>query len=452
MTVDSPEPAGAAEPPKANGEKNSFGRRWDYAGTFATEFAVMLSQVIVYKLAATWLGQTGFSEYALARRILALLQPVVMLGIGVGLPRYLALADGRGDSSRSARYLAAALLCVGGFTAVVAGFLLVFRRWSSYVLFGSVEHAYLMPAVAFMLIGVSAHGILYAFLRGQLAIRQANTLQLLNNCVLPLVVFTFFHKDVIGLLWGFAVAWTGTATIMLVLTRVTGHWTNPVGEISELMSYGLQRVPGDFALMALLALPAIFAAHLGGIHQAGLVAFALSVVNMIASLFTPIGIILLPKVSQAVGGGDLAPVRHEIALIVRLTLVLSAFIVVLVELLGGRLIRIYLGQSYGNGALIVNILVLGALPLGLYYAMRSVIDAVHRRAINAANLLISLGLFLAGSGLAQLYYGNTRGFLWSFVAALALLALLTQREIKRIFASRPALPDLGVQAAEIDID
>src|SRR5215510_2076862 len=108
-------------------ERGRFSSALNYGATFATEFAVILSQIILYKLVASWLGQTGFSEYALARRVVAFLQPVTMLGLGVALPRYLAIADGRGDRNRGSRYLWASLLCVGGFTAVVAAALVLAR-------------------------------------------------------------------------------------------------------------------------------------------------------------------------------------------------------------------------------------------------------------------------------------------------------------------------------------
>src|SRR5215471_10068178 len=69
----------------------------EYAPTLITEFVVMFSQILLYKLAAYYLGRTGFSEYALARRTVSLLFPIPVLGLAVGLPRYLGFTNGRGD-------------------------------------------------------------------------------------------------------------------------------------------------------------------------------------------------------------------------------------------------------------------------------------------------------------------------------------------------------------------
>jgi O-antigen/teichoic acid export membrane protein len=418
-----------------------------YGATFATEFLVVLAQIALYKLAANWLGQTGFSEYALVRRVIALLQPMAMLGMGVGLPRYLALAEGRGDADRSAQYLWATVLCVGGFTAALSIPFMIWRGWFSFLFFGDAQHQPLMAPLVLMLVGMSLHAIVYAFFRGKLAVGWANALQVINLCLLPLGLMVRFHQNAANFLWYLGLAWTTVAGIALVFTPLRHGWKNPLKESRELLSYGLQRVPGDFALIALLALPAIFAAHLGGIHQAGLVAFGLAIVNMIGSVFSPVGIVLLPKISRAIGNGDFRYVHREIVLVSRLTLALSSVFLVLIEILGGRLIRIYLGPSFADARGIVAILAIGALPLSYYYALRSVIDASFYRAVNAINLVAALILFLAGAGIGA-WSNNSQFLLWSSSAALGVLALLTQREIHKIFKSG-VLPTVGAASAVV---
>jgi O-antigen/teichoic acid export membrane protein len=421
-----------------------------YSATFATEFSVMVAQIAVYKLAAHWMGQIGFSEYALVRRVLALLPPITMLGLSVGLPRYLALADGRGESARSGQYFLSALFCGGGFTACLAGALMLRPHWFSYIFFGGTEYQYLLHPLAFMLIGLSAHSLLYAFLRGKLAVGRANVLQLINNAVVPLLVFSVFHKNTATLLWYLGFAWTLVACIMFLFTPLKFSWRNPLPESRELLHYGLQRVPGDFAFMALLTLPAIFAAHLGTIHEAGMVAFGLSLVNMIASLFSPVGIILLPKVSRAIGGADLASVRDEIDIISRLAVLLSGAFVILFEVFGGWLIRIYLGRDYADAHSVINVLVVGALPLAIYSTLRSVIDAFHCKAVNTLNLLVALGLFLTGSAIGAMLR-EPRAFLWSFSCAVGVLAVLTWREVRKILGptnSNAAVADVAADLPE----
>ena len=84
----------------------------EYSPTFLTEFVVMASQILLYKLAAHYLGKTGFSEYALARRTVSLLFPILVLGMAVGLPRYIGVTNGRGGHRRrSSLFRGHALVC-----------------------------------------------------------------------------------------------------------------------------------------------------------------------------------------------------------------------------------------------------------------------------------------------------------------------------------------------------
>src|ERR1044071_1494776 len=85
----------------------------EYAPTFLTEFTVMASQILVYKLAAYSLGKAGFAEYALARRTVSLIFPIPVLGMSVGLPRYISFSNGRKDPQGADRYFGATLKCAG---------------------------------------------------------------------------------------------------------------------------------------------------------------------------------------------------------------------------------------------------------------------------------------------------------------------------------------------------
>lgn len=403
----------------------------NYGVTFATEFSVMVAQVLLYKFAAAWLGQIGFSEYAVARRVLAFLQPITMLGLGVGLPRYIALADGRGEPGRGSQYFYTTVFCVGGFTAILIIALLIWPGWFSFLFFGNSQDRYLLPPMALMLLGMSSHAILYAFFRGKMAVGHANALQFINNGVVPLVIFALFHRDLGILLRYLGLAWIGATVAFFGISSLKPGSMGRLTGSRELLSYGLRRLPGDFAMTAVLALPAIFTVHLAGIREAGFVAFGLAIVNMIAAVFAPVGIVLLPKVSRAIGAGDFDEVHREIVLIRRMTLLLAGVMVILVELSAGPLVRIYLGQDYSPAAPVIKVLVLGALPLAFFSALRSAIDAYHHRAINALNLIISLLLFLAGSGIAFVS-GAFPLVLWSFAASLTLLALLTQYRVHKI--------------------
>lgn len=407
----------------------------EYSPTFLTEFLVMASQILLYKLAAHYLGRTGFSEYALVRRTVSLLQPAVMLGLGVGLPRFIALAQGRGDGVRVSRYFGATLRFVSLAILLVVLALLLGQGVFAYLLFGSAEYHFLIPQLALMLIGLSLHGVVYAYFRGQLFMTRANVLNLVNLGVAPALVFFRFNTKISALLWALGGVWTVIALIALSFTPLRAAFRLSRPEYRELLNYGLQRVPGDFILLALLALPAIFTAHLGGIGKAGDVAFGTSIANMIASMFTPIGVILLPKASRSAGSGLLGELRAEIRLIALVAVIVPTLIIAALEIYAPPLIRFYLGSGFESSAAIVRLVVIASMPLALYYVLRNVIDAFHERAVNTVNLVASLVLFLVLSSLTFWIPGGTAVILWSFVLAIILLAGLTVREVLVILRS-----------------
>ena len=64
----------------------------DYIITFIIEFIVLISSVLVYKLASNLPDNTDFSEYAISRRTISFLLPLLIMGLGVGIPRYVAFS------------------------------------------------------------------------------------------------------------------------------------------------------------------------------------------------------------------------------------------------------------------------------------------------------------------------------------------------------------------------
>jgi len=404
----------------------------EYGGTFAAEFTVLACQILVYKLAARYLGTLGFGEYAVARRMISLLQPIVLLGIGVGLPRYIAMAEASGDLYRVRRFFGAAVWCIGAAVGVVAIALVIWQDWFSYLFFGNKAYANVLPALAFALVGLSIHGVCYALFRGRMVIARANWLNLLNLGFVPVIVLTWCHRSTVAVLWGLALGWASVALIALAWTPISAAFRNHPLERKELLTYGLQRVPGDFILMALLAVPAIFAAHASGIQIAGYVAFGVSLTSMIASMFSPVGVILLPKVSANVKNGMIAKMRKEIRLIGWSAVLIPLALIVAVEVLTPLLIRFYLGGEFESAARIVRILIIAALPLSVYYALRSVLDGFHDRAVNTINLSFSILAFLALSSAAYFWRGRIDMTLWSFVLATALLAILTTLDVRKI--------------------
>ena len=228
---------------------------------------------------------------------------------------------------------------------------------------------------------------------------RANLLQIVNSGIVPLIVLLWGPRNVGPVL-------EETGAVILFVSALGLLWTpwrhlasNCSSEAKVLLRYGLPRVSGDFALIALLGLPTFLVAHLVGVQDAGYVAFGVSVLGMIAAVFAPVGLVLLPKASGFIARGANEELRSHISAILQLSLVVSVVLTIAVEISAGTAIRLYLGSDFSGIAMIVRVIMLGAVPYAVFTVLRSAVDARHFKAINARNCIIALTVFSCCSGL-----------------------------------------------------
>ncbi len=406
----------------------------DYGPTFATEFAIMASLIFTYKLAAHFLGKQGFSEYAVARRVISTIYPIALLGFGVAMPRYIALSGEEYQGKSSERFFGAAFWCVGLVTMTLLGVVNLFPSQIAYLVYGSREYASFVFPISLVIGGLTLHALCYAYFRGHLRMAPANTLQFANLAVVPVLAFYLGGRTTVEVLE--RIGW------FTVLVSLTALWWMPwralgskcLVEARTLLRYGVPRIPGDFAQMALLGLPTFFVAHKAGVQQAGFVALGISVLSMINAIFAPAGIILLPAASRMISEGARSELRQHVLGVAGAAAIISGTIVLTVLIFAKPIIVLFLGAGFGDAVQFVRILALGAIPLSVYSAVRGLIDARHVRALNTYNNLIALAVFCAGGGFAMVYGGAVATTLM-LVISLWVLGILTVREARRIIAS-----------------
>jgi O-antigen/teichoic acid export membrane protein len=360
--------------------------------------------------------------------------PLLIFGLGVALPRYIAFA-GPSDAGRTVpKYFGAGLSAVAITSLSCALVAALFPDTMAFLFFGSREYAELVLPISLVLVGLTLHSVVYAYFRGRLAMRPANCLQLLNVAFVPVIAFLSFGdsvRDVLAATGAMMILVAGTAALFTPL-REAARTTSK--EARELLAYGVQRVPGEFIQGALLGFPAIFVAHVHGVREAGLVAFGTSMVTVIASLFAPIGLILLPKASRMLGSGDTRRLSAHARKLLLLTAFGSTLVAALVWISAEPLTRFYLGPDFGAAVPVLRLVVLGAVPFSLYFVLRGLVDAIYLRAMNTVNLAAASGLFVLALAVTYGVGASTQGVLLSLVAALLCLALLSFRSASKVLS------------------
>ncbi len=162
-----------------------------YIITFIAEFLVLMSYILVYRLAAISLGNVGFSEYALSRRALSLIQPALILGFGVAIPRYIAYSSQSTSKHPDFYFLGATgiLLIV---TLTTLSIVYLFRQGMAFLIFGSYR---VYPFNSSHGSIVSRHyqsSPCYTYFQGKLSMLKANLLQTVNIAIVP-VAFSVYE-------------------------------------------------------------------------------------------------------------------------------------------------------------------------------------------------------------------------------------------------------------------
>lgn len=396
----------------------------NYVVTFGTEITIMVLGFLVFRIANQQFDEYGFSEYSILRRTVSFLLPLMMVGLGVSIPRYISLEPKRNS------YFFSGLIGI-----VISGTLLltalgIGRSFFSEIFFGDEKYSSFIFPMGILLMTYGLHAIIYGFLRGKLNIYLANFVQFINVGVIPLTVL-FLSDSVLDLIYLNTIAlFVSCAIVIGIIFKkydILVKKKLAKEDSKVLLRYGLPRVLGDFALLAILTLPTYIVLEIqGDILVGGDVAYCMTLLNLVGAAFSPISLVLLPEIASFITQKrqDLIQKRFKIFVIVGLSLTTVGYL--LFYFFTEFFLQILLGSNFRPNLIEYSrIVLLSSFGYGLYIILRSFLDAIHVRATNAYNLLICLGVYLI-----FVYFGisnesSVQYFLYSFVISLILLGIIT---------------------------
>jgi len=360
--------------------------------TFITQFSILLISLLIYRWFKISYGEQGFAEYSLFKRGSGYLTAFMLMGVGVALPRQIALDLGK--QKKPMHYLLAAIvLLLIGVVIILISFLF-FRNQIAHLLFGGVGYENLINPLLLLVLALLFQTIAYGYFRGFLRMKEANIYQFLNLGFLPGVCF-FLSTSVENYFYYLAISSFIFFVIFLFYVRneVIFSLKGVFPYVKKLFTYGIQRVPGDFALGSLFALPAIFVAHNEGVIQAGYVAFAVSLLSLVGQLFGPVGLVYLPKISGLLGGNNFEAIRKHTLNLLKISVILAVFGVIIFQLFSVEILSIYLGDVNSQLNSITKTMMYGSVFYVIYVTMRSVIDSYYEKSLNTVSVISSLIIF-----------------------------------------------------------
>jgi O-antigen/teichoic acid export membrane protein len=409
----------------------------DFLITAISNAFCFICGIVVYKLAANGFGPTGFGEYALVKRAVSFMQPVLIMGLDVGLARYLAISSvGKDNASKQASYVVAGYGSVLIFSILIMTVINLAPGLFGKAVFGNPGYESFIRVIAYLGESYLVSYLVFAYYRGIGNFIMANAITALNQGIIPLTALLFFgsvKNTLIATASGiFVVAFVFSIPIM---KKVIPHvkdlkW---VSSLKELLRYGLARVPGDLCEAGFTALPAFLTANMFGVKDAGYVAFGLSMVSMVGAIFQPIGLITLPRLSSIVSAGKHGDARTILHKVVAYTALISAGVTVILYLSTGYIVRYWLGPQFAGATGIARLAILAAVPNALYVSLRSSIDAAYVKAINAGNVYRALSVSLIAYLVVVAAHLNVTGIPLSYLLGMVVLCSLTLKVVSSTY-------------------
>ena len=409
-------------------------KKLQYFLTFFVEFSVVISGFFQYRLATKLANQGDFELFALLKRILGFSLPLFILGLGVALPRYIAISATKTIANT---YFSAGLLIL--LTAFLGGGILItiFSDQLSLLVFNDVKYSIWIRPLYLLTFGYICHSVIYNYFRGNHWWLEANITQLLNLGLVPLVFFYATNNlklIIVGMSYFYFLLFIGFI-IYLFKNKVIIHFRSIEKQYySDLLKFGFQRLIGDILLGAFFLIPALIVTHTSGIVEGGKVAFALTFINMAGAALGPVSIILLPDVAKLFKDNDYAKINSLHKRIAFYSIIFGISTLIIFSLTADVLIPMVFNTRSVEIILFSKILFFAVIGYSLYILLRSFNDALNSKAYNSLNIFLAFLVFIAISQ-QKLFFSDlneTIKIIIAFVISHTLLGYLTYITSKRL--------------------
>jgi len=413
----------------------------DVSLTFIAETIVLIAFFFIYRQIAKNFGSEGVGEYSLVKRVIGFFQPFLLLGLGVGIPRYIAMSQ---DKEQRSSYIKAGGLVVAIFTFVFLIFINLFKDCFAKIFFGTTDYSNLVLPFSFFLAGLTLHALVYSYFRGRLFVKTFNSLQIINLASVPIIILIFFENITIEKL----ITLIGITTFVIAFLFLSSFikeffvhikkWQFK-NSLKELLHYSFPRFINSLVYAGFLSLGPIFAAHFTSIREVGYLSVSQSLLGTVGAVVAPLGLILLPKVSNLINQKREEEIKENLNYLIGATIQCSVFIFFQLIIFTDVIIKYWLGPEFIDAIPIMRI-IFGSIIFYLFCgAVGNVLEASKIKPINLINICISLGLFLFMSGILLFLikvFSPIISLSIAFTSGFVCVGILTYISIRKIYPEK----------------
>jgi O-antigen/teichoic acid export membrane protein len=360
----------------------------------------MLSNLFInYKIEKIW-SVEGFATYNLLKRLGSFIVFPLVLGVGIGIPRYISfLKKGKNDTSQGLEYLFAGLIIF--FTTFIA-FLVLILLFPDLILssFKQSDSNSIILIVALFVFSQGVFVILSSFFRGKIQFGRSSLLNVLVLSFLPTAVI-FFSGTIFDYFFYYAILTIAALSIIIVFNIYQNSisFQRTKFKVRQLIHYGAPRVVGDAILFSLDFIPIYFVSVFISLEESGYLSLSFMFFKLASVSFDLIGSLILPVYGKGFKNESSAVFIKK----VNMLLLISGSLAVVASILGYLLIPYLIVTFFSSlsNAILASQYVFIAFPFYVVFTiLKNVLDIISHKAYNS---LIQMGGFLVM--VLTLFYG-----------------------------------------------
>ncbi len=406
--------------------KSKIGK--DVIVTFFSQLMIMLTFFVVNKILSNSLGVEGYGQYSIIKKNSAVIAMVMLGGMGIALPRFLAFYRAKNEVARANAILVGSFLIVLVLSLFIFILFIVFYRESEMIIIGVKQNNELFYATILYSFSICASSFLFSFYRGQGNFIKYNLSQIFIQILILLSCF-FEQKHLFSLLiiWSISTLLFTFIALIKDARYIFSDFFNNVKKnqlrlsFKELVPYGFTRTIGDFVLFSFYAFPLIFSNSKYGIRDTAFFSVGIMISNMITPFFSFLGMVLLPYVSENIATENHFKIKKAVNNLLIVYTFISIFVCLFVFIYMDFLIKLLFNSDYLASAVMIKVIIWSVLPQALYLLLRNPLDAVSKIPFNTINLgisfLLMILMFYKSTSIIELSY--------SFLISNFILAILS---------------------------
>lgn len=375
----------------------------------------MLSNLFInYKIEKIW-SIEGFATYNLLKRLGSFIVFPLVLGVGIGIPRYISfLKNGKDGKSQGLEYLFAGLFI---FFITFSAFFVLLMLFPELILssFKNRDATSISIIVALFVFSQGVFVIISSFFRGKIQFGRSSLLNVLVLSLLPTVII-FFSKDIFDYFLYYAIL----TIVALAIIVVFNIYNNSISykrtkfKVRQLLHYGAPRVVADAVLFSLDFIPIYFVSVFISLEESGYLSLSFMFFKLASVSFDLIGSLILPVYGKGFKNESSAVFIKK----VNMLLLVAGSLALLASVLGYLLIPYLIGTFFSSlsNAILASQYIFIAFPFYVVFTiLKNVLDIISHKAYNS---LIQIGGFVAMA--LTLFYGIYQKE-WFYYRALTII-------------------------------